>query len=126
MLNRLLAISNVPSADAAISFSCVYNDVYRIVSATTPPPGTGQNAQTNSYTHDYTGRTIRTGLPDGGGVTNVYSPRGGLLTNYGTRVYPVAYGYDSQGRKTNMITWTNFATRTGAAATSWEVDQRGL
>jgi RHS repeat-associated protein len=98
----------------------------RVISITSPAPGTGASPQTTGYTHDFAGRITRTGLPDGVGVTNVYSPRGELLTNYGARVYSVAYGYDAQGRKTNMITWTNFAGRLGAAATWWKFSSRGF
>jgi RHS repeat-associated protein len=103
-----------------------HDNADRVISVTTPAPGTGASPQTTSYTHDYAGRVTRTGLPDGNGVTNVYSARGELLTNYGARVYPVAYGYDAQGRKTNMITWTNFAGRLGAATTWWKFNSRGF
>src|SRR5258706_6224313 len=98
----------------------IFDNADRVISVTTPPPGTGASGQTMTHAYDFAGRNIRTGLPDGGGVTNIYSARGEVLTNFGSRVYPVAYGYDAQGRKTNMITWTNFATRTGAATTSWK------
>jgi RHS repeat-associated protein len=104
-----------------------YDNADRRSSVTTPLPGTGQNPQTTSYTYDFAGRITRTGLPDGGGITNVYSSRGELLTNYGTRTYPVAYAYDAQGRRTNMITWTNFAAKSGAATTVWKFEgQRGF
>src|SRR5262249_2269738 len=76
-----------------------YDHADRVVSVKTPSPGTGQNAQATTYSYDFSGRVTRTGLPDGGGVTNIYSSKGDLLTNFGTRVYPVAYGYDAQGRK---------------------------
>ena len=71
-----------------------------MTSVTTPAPGTGQSAQTTSYTYDSASRLTRTQLPDGGGVTNVYSLKGETVTNYGARVYPVAYGFDAQGRRT--------------------------
>jgi len=102
--------------------SYTFDNADRITGVTTPLPGTGQAAQTTTYSFDFAGRTTRTGLPDGGGVTNIYSPRGELLTNYGSRIYPVAYAYDAQGRKTNMVTGTNFAARLGAAATTWKFD----
>src|ERR1043166_7159743 len=98
----------------------IFDNADRVISVTTPPPGTGGSGQTTTFAYDFAGHVIRTGLPDGGGVTNVYSQRGDLLTNFGSRVYPVAYGYDAQSRRTNMVTWTNFANRTGAATTTWK------
>jgi len=104
-----------------------YDNADRRASVTMPAPGTGQNPQTTTFAYDYAGRITRTGLPDGGGITNTYSMRGELLTNFGTRTYPVAYAYDAQGRRTNMVTWTNFAGASGAAATKWKFDsQRGF
>jgi RHS repeat-associated protein len=99
-----------------------YDNADRKVSEITPSPGTGQNAQKTSYGYDFGGRIIQATLPDGGVVYSVHSTRGELLTNYGVRVYPVSYAFDHQGRKTNMVTWTNFAARTGAAITTWKYD----
>ena len=99
-----------------------YDNADRVLSVTTPPPGTGQPAQTTTYSNDSAGRLVRTTLADGGGVTNIYSLKGELLTNFGARVYPVANVFDAQGRRTNMITWQNFAARTGAASTTWNFD----
>lgn len=59
-------------------------------------------------------------------MTNIYSLKGELLTNFGARVYPVAYVHDAQGRRTNMITWNNFAARTGVAITRWIFNDRGF
>jgi hypothetical protein len=101
-----------------------YDNADRVVGIVSPAPGTGQPAQATTYAHDYAGRVTRVGLPDGGALTNLYSKTGELLTNYGSRVYPVAYAYDAQGRRTNMITWTNFAGRLGAAVTTWRLDGR--
>ena len=36
-----------------------------------------------------------------------------------------AYGYDAQGRRTNMTTWKNFAVGSGAASTTWHYNERG-
>ena len=92
-----------------------YDDGDRVASVTTPVPGTGGSGQTTSYTYDHARRITRSTLPDGAGVTNVYSLRGELRTNYGARVYPVAYSYDAQGRRTNMTTWKDYASSSGAA-----------
>jgi YD repeat-containing protein len=44
----------------------------------------------------------------------------------GSRVYPVAYLYDSQGRMTNMATWMDFPEDWQEEDTSWNYDpQRG-
>jgi RHS repeat-associated protein len=88
----------------------------------TPVPGNGQNGQMTSYAYDWAGRVTQTILPDNTIAYNVYSKRGELLTNYGSRTYPVSYAYDPQGRRTNMVTWTNFGNRSGAAITSWRFD----
>jgi RHS repeat-associated protein len=65
---------------------------------------------------------VRTVLPDGGSVTNQYYDTGELKKTFGTRIYPVEYTYDAQGRMTNMITWTGFASGAGAANTFWKHD----
>src|SRR5947209_8787316 len=42
-----------------------HNNADQVTSTTTPPPGTGQSAQTTAYTIDTMGRTTTTSLPDG-------------------------------------------------------------
>jgi YD repeat-containing protein len=99
-----------------------YNDADRVVSTITPAPGNGQSPQTTSYEHDWAGRVTRAVLPDGTSVTNEYHLTGELKKTYGSRNYPVQYGYDAQGRRTNMITWKNFAADSGKATTTWKYD----
>jgi RHS repeat-associated protein len=99
-----------------------YDNADRVVSTSTPAPGTGQAAQTTAHTFDDAGRVTATLLPDGGTVYNAYSSKGELLTNWGARAYPVAYTYDAQGRRKTMITWKHFASRSGAATTTWNYD----
>jgi YD repeat-containing protein len=60
--------------------------------------------------------------PDGTSLSAIYNPDGSVQQVSGSRVYPAAYMYDYQGRRTNMTTWTNFAAGTGAAKTSWNYD----
>ena len=55
-------------------------------------------------------------------MTNEYHPTGELKKSYGSRTYPVQYGYDAQGRRTNMVTWKNFAGNSGMAYTLWKYD----
>ena len=91
----------------------------KVASVTTPIPGVGQSAQTTTYLFDSMGRATNIVRPDNGRVTNVYSLRGELKQTSGARTYPVHYDFDSQGRMTNMMTWTNFALNGGARITAW-------
>jgi len=59
--------------------------------------------------------------PDGTKVTNVFSQRGELVRNSGSRTYPVGYAYDAQGRLKNMTNWSAFPS-TGARVTTWHYD----
>ena len=68
------------------------------------------------------GRVVGTKLPDSTYMTNVYNQTGLLAATSGSRTYPVAYGYDAQGRMTTMTTWTNFTAGTGAATTTCNYD----
>ena len=61
-------------------------------------------------------------LPDNGSVVSSYFFTGELATNSGARTYPVAYTYDYAGRLKTMTTWTNFASGSGAATTTWNYD----
>jgi YD repeat-containing protein len=40
----------------------------------------------------------------------------------GSRTYPTGSGFDAAGRLTTLTTWTNFATSSGAAVTTWHYD----
>lgn len=82
----------------------------------------GLSAQTTANFFDERGRIWRTLLPDGTSVTNEFYTTGLLKKTSGSRTYPVQYGYDSQGRMTNMTTWQDFATGSGAALTTWKYD----
>jgi YD repeat-containing protein len=65
-------------------------------------------------------------LPDGSTTTNLYFPTGLLKKTWGSRIYPVEYGYDAQGRMTNMTTWQSFNLSTGSgtnsATTTWQYE----
>ncbi len=82
----------------------------------------GLTAQTTSFGYDARGRVLWTLHPDGKGVTNEYFVTGYLKKTTGARAYPVEYAYDSQGRVTNMTTWQNYASQSGAAKTAWNYD----
>src|SRR6266851_2458415 len=68
------------------------------------------------------GRLWKTTLPDTTSVTNEFYPTGLLKRTYGSRTYPVGYGYDSQGRLKTMTNWTSFAASAGTRVTSWNYD----
>ena len=106
--------------DGTSSFN--HDDADRRIAMTTPPPGTGQPAQTTGYQYDYAGRVTVVSHPDGTSLTNEYEPTGLLSKKAGARTYPVQYGYDAQGRMTNMITWQDHAQDAGRATTRWEYD----
>src|SRR5438270_6526073 len=94
-----------------------FNNADQITSTTTPSP-----SQTTSNLYNNMGLIWKTIFPDGTYFTNEFFDNGLLKKTYGSRTYPMAYAYDSQGRMTNMTTWTNFATLAGAAITTWKYD----
>ena len=98
----------------------LYDNADRVVTNKVESPGLLAQLTVNYY--DNMGRVWRTLLPDGGNVTNEYTLRGELNKSYGTRTYPVEYGYDAQGRMTNMTTWRDFSGNSGKAATTWTYD----
>jgi YD repeat-containing protein len=93
-----------------------YNAADQPVFVTTPDPGDGQGPQTSQTFYDTSGRTIGQWLPDGATTTNEYHLTGLLKKTWGARQYPVEYGYDAQGRMTNMVTWQSFNLLTGSGA----------
>ena len=56
--------------------------------------------------------------PDGSSVTNEYHLTGALKRQYGSRTYPVGYGYDYAGRMNTMTNWSSFPS-SGARVTTW-------
>jgi hypothetical protein len=65
------------------------------------------------------GRVLGTQNPDGTSTTNSYYQTGLLQQTSGSRVYPVAYTYDPQGRMVTMTTWQN---PSASAVTRWNYD----
>ncbi len=62
---------------------------------------------------------------DGSSLTNEYHLTGLLARTYGSRSYPVGYGYDAQGRMTTMTNWTTFdrdGAGSGERVTTWNYD----
>lgn len=75
--------------------------------------------------YDAAGRRVRTVLPDGGVVEQAYEGDGALSAQWGSRVYPVRYGYDAQGRLSELRTYRN-GTNGPPDVTRWLYDaQRG-
>jgi len=60
--------------------------------------------------------------PDSTSMSTTYTPDGNVQQTSGSRVYPVAYTYDGQGRTKTMTTWTSFSASSGAAVTTWNYD----
>ncbi len=106
-----------------------FNDGDHVVSVTTPDPdGAGsQQAQVTSYLYDSRGHQTQVTQPDTTVVHMEYWPTGELKKTYGSRTYPVAHAYDTQGRMATLTTWQDYTGETGAAVTSWSYDtQRGF
>jgi YD repeat-containing protein len=102
--------------------SYTYNNADQVLTVTTPPPGPGQAPQVTTTYYDTSLRAWKIVQPDGTSLTNSHDVTGLLTNTAGSRAYPVAYSYDSQGRMKTMTTWTNYAARSGAATTTWNYD----
>jgi len=98
-----------------------YNNADQLTSVTTPPPGIGQGSQTTTTYFDNMGRATNVFLADLTTVTNEYYLTGELRKTFGSRSYPVGYGYDAQGRMKTMTNWTTFPN-SGTRITTWNYD----
>ena len=78
--------------------------------------------QTTTYVYNVRRQKSAETLPDATTVNYSYDPRGLLLKTWGSRVYPVQYAYDSEGRLTSMTTWKDFTAGAGSATTTWSYD----
>ena len=101
-----------------------YNDADQVTSATTPPPGTGQAAQTTRTEYNQSLQATNVIQPDSTFVRTEYFAKGLLKKTWGSRIYPVEYDYDYAGRMRTMTTWQNFNEATGqgssgSAVTTW-------
>jgi RHS repeat-associated protein len=88
---------------------------------TPSPDGTATGLITTNV-FDSMLRIAATKLPDNTWVTNKFDVTGLLTNTFGSRTYPVCYTFDVQGRMKTMTTWTNYATSSGAATTTWNYD----
>lgn len=98
-----------------------YNNMDQVTSVTAPPAGDGGIPQTTTTVYDKYGRATRVIHPDGSVVTNEYTWLDLVTRTYGSRTYPVGYGYDRQGRMTSMTNWSGFdlTSPSGARVTTW-------
>src|SRR5207245_9424993 len=71
---------------------------------------------------DSMSRATNVVLADLTSTTNEFSLTGELRRTFGSRTYPVGYGYDAQGRMTKMTNWSGFASSTGTRVTTWNYD----
>jgi hypothetical protein len=99
-----------------------YNNANQGTSVTAPNLGTGEAPQVTTTFFDTLGRAVGQQLPDGTTTTNLYFPTGLLQKTWGSRIYPVEYTYDAQGRMRTMKTWQSFAGNAGTATTRWNYD----
>ncbi len=97
-----------------------YNNADLVSNTVVAAPGLTLQATTNYF--DGVGRVWKTTLPDNTSVTNSFNAMGLVITNSGSRTYPVGYSYDPQGRLKTMTTWTNFAGYGGPATTTNNYD----
>jgi RHS repeat-associated protein len=99
-----------------------YNNADQVAMVTTPPPLPGLSGLTTTTYYDASLRATSVTYPDSSSATTLYTPDGQVQQTSGSRTYPVAYTYDTQGRMKTMTTWTNFGSGTGAAVTTWNYD----
>lgn len=95
-----------------------YDAVGQVTTITETTP---TQSRSTRFEFDQRGQRIRTLLPDGGVITNVYNLRGELAEQYGTRTYPVRYTYDEEGHMLTLATFRNGPAGT-ADLTTWEYD----
>ncbi|MCH8514510.1 MAG: hypothetical protein LAT83_23045, partial [Kiritimatiellae bacterium] len=104
------------------------------VETVTRQPGTALEQETTTLTSglgslEYTsagGRIEQVTLPDNTTVTREYYPTGELMTQFGSRQYPVAYNYDYAGRRKTLTTWQDFDGDDGKAVTTWNYNDAGV
>jgi len=96
-----------------------YNSADRVERLTSPAPGNGQGTQTTTNFYNKMLQLTNVAQADGARVTNHYTPRGELQAVFGSRIYPVGYSYDSQGRLKTMTNWSGLSGFTGKRITTW-------
>lgn len=124
---RLEAVTD--ARNGATSYT--YHGDDRIRTITTPDPdpartGAGYDPQVTTLGYDEQGRENLVIQSDGTEVHTAYFPSGQVKRTWGSRIYPVEYGYDAQLRLKTLTTWQDFAGDSGKATTRWNYHaQRG-
>jgi RHS repeat-associated protein len=102
-----------------------YNNANEVNAVRTPAPGNGQSAATTTTLYDNRLRSYSVIQPDETTVDTEYLPTGQKALEYGSRTYPVAYGYDYAGRLAAMTNWSGFNSSGGSRGTrvtTWTYD----
>ena len=100
-----------------------FNNADQVATNTTPAPSGGSPEITTTF-YDNMMRPATVIQPDGTSVNNVYLLTGEMGLQYGSRIYPSAYGFDYAGRQQTMTNWSSFniGSPTGARVTTWNYD----
>ncbi len=103
--------------------SYTYNAADQVATVTTPVPASGQSAQTTTTYYNKMLQATNVVQPDNTSVFSEYWQTGELKRQYGSRTYPVGYGYDYAGRMQTMTNWTTFSTGAGVRVTMWNYNE---
>ncbi|MDR3574548.1 MAG: RHS repeat-associated core domain-containing protein [Anaerolineaceae bacterium] len=97
-----------------------YNDADQVTSVAAPL------SETTTTAYDTMLRPYSVTQPDSTTIYSTYLLTEELGLQYGSRTYPVAYGYDYAGRMQKMTNWSDYAAHSGPRVTTWNYDsQRG-
>jgi len=115
---RQSSLTDARSGTTSYSF----NSADQVATLTTPAPGTGQAAQTTTTYFNNMLQATNVVQPDGTSVFTEYLVNGLVKKTYGSRIYPIGYSYDAQGRMKTMTNWSDFIGNNGKRVTTWDYD----
>jgi RHS repeat-associated protein len=97
-----------------------FNNADLTSTLTTPNPiGFPWGSQTTTTYYDKMLRATNVVNPDGASVFSEFHLTGELKRNFGSRIYPVSYGYDYAGRLKYMTNWGAFSSGGSPRVTTW-------